>query len=198
MHLRRGHLETLIGSRLYARAADALAHQGIAPGLLQGLKPWAAMLLLGSPISHGPVLDAVLAEDAARRGLRVVGLETTSEQIQVLNQLPLSVQKDLLRQALDEHRGRDYRQLLQAYLGDNLRTLVAVADRDQNQPGDQLFYRRLLHDRNQRMARRSLAVLQNQRAFIAVGALHLPGLLRRLDAAGYCAAPVLSDRKQTE
>ncbi|HET9122257.1 MAG TPA: TraB/GumN family protein [Acidiferrobacteraceae bacterium] len=190
MRLPNGTLASLVGPRLYLRTTRALARRGIAPAFLQNLKPWAAMLLLGSPIAHGPVLDAALATDAQEANVPVRGLETTAEQIQVLDKLPLTVQIDLLRQTLAQQGHGDNQALREAYLRNNLRALIAVADRGEHQPGDRIFYRRLLHDRNRRMARRAVALLAHARAFIAVGALHLPGLLRRLASAGYCATPV--------
>ena len=50
------------------------------------------------------------------------------------------------------------------------------------------FQRRVIDDRNQRMAERAQPMLQAGKAFIAVGALHLPGdkgLLNLLEQQGY-------------
>jgi uncharacterized protein YbaP (TraB family) len=65
------------------------------------------------------------------------------------------------------------------------------------QGGDQRlaedFQRRLVDDRNQRMVERMQPYLQQGKAFVAVGALHLPGktgLLERLQQQGYTVTRV--------
>ena len=62
---------------------------------------------------------------------------------------------------------------------------------DQRLAGD--FQRRLVDDRNQHMVERMQPYLQQGKAFVAVGALHLPGktgLLERLQQQGYTVSRV--------
>ena len=59
---------------------------------------------------------------------------------------------------------------------------------DDDSPLQQRLMARVLHARNQRMAQRLLPQFAQGGAFVAVGALHLPGangLLARFKAAGY-------------
>lgn len=184
-----GDLQTLIGPGLYARARTAYRRRGWPAALLDHEKPWAVVLTLSGPQASGPVLDQVLAERAARRGLPVTGLESTKEQVAVLDHLPLPAQKALLAETLASDEQANTRRLEAAYEQDDLRSLLHLARRDDH-GADALVYRRLLHDRNRRMARRLLRILQDSTPFIAVGALHLPGLLTRLHQQGYCPQPL--------
>ncbi|MHB8414811.1 MAG: TraB/GumN family protein [Acidiferrobacteraceae bacterium] len=187
-----GNLKSLIGHALYARAQNEFKHRGWPLSALADEQPWALLITLSVPPMSHPVLDQVLAQHARRRDIPVVGLESTDEQIEALSTLPLAVQRSLLREALDHPDGQALRTLAGQYHAQNLNGLVHVAnERDARHPRtSRLFFRRLLHDRNRRMIARLLPILAHQRAFVAVGALHLPGFLSRLNRAGYCARPI--------
>jgi len=87
-------------------------------------------------------------------------------------------------------------ELLAAYKQRDLGRLLAISEASM-QAGDQRladdFQRRLVDDRNQHMAERVQPYLRQGKAFVAVGALHLPGktgLLERLQQQGYTVTPV--------
>lgn len=190
MRLPDGNLESIIGPRLYARAAAVFARRGWPQPLLEHTQPWALAVMLGTPEIHGPVVDQILAQAAGDDRIPVIGLETTREQIAALAGFPLATQKMLLRETLDQaHQQRLFGRLVTAYHRQDLRALVALSDLHRPDPLDRRFYHRLLHDRNQRMVRHLLPVLRRAPAFVAVGALHLPGFLTRLRRAGFCAYP---------
>ncbi|MHB1951751.1 MAG: TraB/GumN family protein, partial [Acidiferrobacteraceae bacterium] len=155
--------------------------------------PWALLITLGLPRETRPVLDQVLAGRAQKLGMTVLGLESAREQIDALRTLPLQVQTSLLRDTLDHSPENGARVLIRAYRAQNLRVLLrAAGDRGKHRSAAiRIFFRRLLHDRNRRMVGRLLPLLARTRAFVAVGALHLPGFLSRLTRAGYCAHPVV-------
>ena len=84
-----------------------------------------------------------------------------------------------------------YEELLITYVRGDLAGLVALNDAHLD-VGDPELERRLnkavIQDRNRRMARRLKPVLRKGRAFVALGALHLPGkegVLNLLQQQGY-------------
>jgi len=82
-------------------------------------------------------------------------------------------------------------ELLAAYRRRDLSELMTISEADMQQGDQRLadeFRQRLLVDRNHRMAERMEQYLQQGKAFVAVGALHLPGedgLLNLLEQQGY-------------
>ena len=80
--------------------------------------------------------------------------------------------------------------LHRAWLARDTAGILAIGEK--HKPADDRLYRevmdRLLDQRNRRMAERLAPVLKQGKAFIAVGAAHLPGeagLLYLLEKAGY-------------
>ena len=115
------------------------------------------------------------------------------EQLDVFEGLPLNDQVALLKDAVEQFTDIDalHAELLAAYLSRDLATLEALNEVSM-QTGDQRlardFQQRLILDRNRRMAERMQEHLEAGGAFIAVGALHLPGeqgLLELLEQQGY-------------
>jgi hypothetical protein len=145
------------------------------------MKPWAAATALSMPVPEtGRVLDVVLFQRAQQAGKPLHGLETIAEQLEVFDGLPLEDQVGLLRDAVEQVDGLDamLAELLAAYKRQDLAAMMAIneaamAAGDQRLAGE--FQRRLIVDRNHRMAERMEPWLNQGGAFVAVGALHLPG-----------------------
>jgi uncharacterized protein YbaP (TraB family) len=104
----------------------------------------------------------------------------------------------LLRDAVEQFAGIDVMnaELLAAYKRQDLAAMMAINESVMT-VGDQRlakeFQRRLIVDRNHRMADRMEPYLKQGGAFVAVGALHLPGeqgLLRLLEQRGYSVSAV--------
>jgi uncharacterized protein YbaP (TraB family) len=192
-------LEQAIGPELYQETKDALKQAGLPTRDLNKKKPWAIIMSLGAPRkTNGAIfLDLLLQRKAVLQFKPTYGLETMDEQLEVFNGLPMEDQIQLLNEALkfQSQSAIQMKQLLNAYLERDLAKLAAISDRYQNQAGpayDKLMDR-LLAKRNQRMAERMQPRLQEGNAFIAVGALHLPGengLLTLLEKQGYRVAPL--------
>jgi len=114
------------------------------------------------------------------------------EQIAVFNGMSLEDQIVLLRDAVQTHQLTQdvVEELAGAYLNRDLRALLALSEK--YKPQDARVYNammdRLLVRRNINMSERMRVRLKEGNAFVAVGALHLPGdtgLLRLLSNAGY-------------
>jgi uncharacterized protein len=178
-----GHddLESLVGGRLYSQIVEALSEYGIPDAAVRRLKPWAAMALLSSPKpSEGLILDMVLYLRALGRGIEVYGLESPQEQLTVFEALPLADQIALLTMTIEQLPilPRLFEQLISAYAADDLASIAAIAPSSENEDDRAVLNRfmfKLNDKRNRRMVQRLDHILREGNAFIAIGALHLPG-----------------------
>lgn len=187
-------LKEVVGEALYRDTQVAFESIGVKS--LEGFnrkKPWAVMLALGNPPQEGGLfLDLALQMEATRRGIPTHGLETMGEQVAVFNGMSLEDQTALLRDAVQNQRlmREAMEELVDAYLRRDLAGLMQLSDKYKSADArlNNALMDRLLVQRNKIMAERMQARLKEGNAFIAVGALHLPGdtgLLRLLTQAGY-------------
>jgi len=188
-----------------ARLKSAAAQYHLAFDTVTRFKPWAVMALFSFPPAEyarlaagGKALDEQLQVDARATGKKLVGLETIDEQIDALGSASPADQLMLLdatlRQAPDIDRV--FETLRKAYLARNVLAVRAALDT----PGDaadeaaaRRFEATLVAARNRRMAERIRPLLAEGNAFIAIGALHLPGddgVLSLLAAQGYAVTRV--------
>ena len=166
------------------------------------LKPWLVSTLLAisdcerRQIDAGmPVVDMRLAEHAKSKGIPVVGLETIELQLAALAGVPDDEQLQMLKVGLNyADRTPDMLEtLLQLYLkrqmGAAMPFQIALAEKSGFAASAfDGFQKSLLVDRNVNMAKKAAPLLENGHAFVAVGALHLPGktgLVALLREAGY-------------
>jgi uncharacterized protein YbaP (TraB family) len=131
--------------------------------------------------------------------LRVHGLETIDEQLKVFDEIALQDQIVLLEEAVENHAQlkRDLQQVIECYLARDLAGMQQLSDEESNRLGNPRLVaeveRRLIYERNVHMAERMLPRLQEGNAFVAIGALHLPGeqgVLRLLQQRGYSISVV--------
>lgn len=192
-------LPEIIGNELFAQAAAALRTRGIPEALAERMKPWAVAATLSIPAPEtGRVLDMVLFERAQQAGKTVHGLETIAEQLGVFDGLSLDDQVMLLRDAVEHFADLDAMldELLAAYKRQDLAAMMSINAAALARSDPRLareFQRRLIVDRNHRMAERMEPYLRQGGAFIAVGALHLAGdqgLVRLLEQRGYTVRAV--------
>ncbi|MEN3931541.1 TraB/GumN family protein [Microvirga sp. W0021] len=143
-----------------------------------------------------PGVDDSLAHATRQAGRRVVGLEKISEQLKLLNDVPLHIQQEMLRSQI---RAFPYSSDLletakQLYLSDDIGKLIAIMELDHplfvekygHYPEE--IMEKLLNVRNAIMVDRLLPLLKDKSVFVAVGAGHLPGeygLLKLLEEQGY-------------
>jgi hypothetical protein len=185
-------LKTVLGEALYQETRRAMGNTDAAAGI-DNMKPWAVMMTLSSPHeARGLFLDMALQLAATRRGKPTYGLESMQEQIAVFNGMSLDDQVVLLRDTVQNQQLTQgaMEDLAQAYLKRDLGALLALGEKFK--PKDARVYDamvdRLLTQRNASMAERMQVRLKEGNAFVAVGALHLPGntgLLQLLSTAGY-------------
>lgn len=187
-------LVAVIGQARYQKCVTLMADYGVPESVVNKMKPWAIALQLNMP---KPVtdrfLDLTLYQLAIDRGLPVHALETIPEQIAVFDKLPVEQQVMLLDEAIANYEGTSalIDSLIDLYLARDLAGMQSINE-DQMQKGDANLAaeveQRLIVARNHRMVERMQPQLLEGRAFIAVGALHLPGkegILNLLEQQGY-------------
>ncbi|MGH6933991.1 MAG: TraB/GumN family protein [Dongiaceae bacterium] len=193
------NLSEILSPEIYSDLKLAAAHYRMPMSLLSRLKPWAIMTLFSLPPAEymrnraGLVpLDEKLQFDARAAGKRLVALESAEEQIAALDGVSEQDQVALLAVTLVEAADieRNFGAMRDAYLSGNL---VAIRDRWNRSVVDHgeaagRFEDRLIEQRNHKMVARMADLLRQGNAFIAVGALHLPGesgILNLLAGQGY-------------
>ena len=200
-------LDQLLSAEEFARTAKALGTQGFPEALAGMVKPWTAALFLAiSPCeaergkSGKKPLDVHLFDAAEARGVKVVGLETGTEQLRSIAQIPEAEQIAWLKASVKLYdRSEDMMEtMLRLYLnrqiGGVFALSTALADTPEYDAGtNAAIERELVTRRNHRMAERAEPLLKQGGAFIGVGALHLvgvEGLVALLRGMGYSVTAV--------
>lgn len=193
-------LEDILGPDLFRRTAAAVADFGVTPENLQQMKPWALAFYLARPplevirqAQGKAAFDSWLQEEARRRGKVLHALESYAEQFEIFDGLGEAEQAAMVADLVNDHANitAQFNRMFRAYLKGDLAALLAVAD-DYSGVSDiaatERLSERLIDGRNRTMAQRMLPLLEEGRAFVAVGALHLPGeqgILNLLVQQGY-------------
>jgi uncharacterized protein YbaP (TraB family) len=172
-----------VGPQLYGKTAPLAEKLGIPELVLRRFKPWAVAVMLSVPQQNPEeVLDLVIARSAAAQGKPVHELESVDEQVAAFEGLSEEDQITFLRWAVDnyERLPRTVGRLIEAYLARDLAAMWRISEESDDGSTEArrlnaVFTRRLLEDRNARMAERMQARLKEGKAFIAIGALHLYG-----------------------
>ncbi|MDH3716167.1 MAG: TraB/GumN family protein, partial [Gammaproteobacteria bacterium] len=178
----------------WQRLAEVMHQRQVPEPALRRLRPWAVAMVLSMPRQFsGLALDLYLQQYAQRLEKPLYGLESLEEQLAVFDELSTTEQLQLLHTTL--HQLPELPALIEAltnaYLARDLAAMQALVEA-QLAIGDvrfnHRFSTRLIDDRNLRMLRRMQPRLREGGAFIAVGAMHLPGergLLSLLRGRGY-------------
>lgn len=200
MHYPPGQtLESVIGEDRFVALVSALSGYGVAPEIINRMKPWAAMMTLSTPPPKtGFFMDLSLSLRASGNGLEVVGLETLEQQLSFLQNMPVAMQLSLLDQAINEFSqvNEVHDQMVTAYLENDLVDLQALSDEQLQAVGEKArdyFIKAGINARNHGMASSLLPQLRKNTVFVAVGALHLPGeegLLNILRQQGFELSPL--------
>lgn len=203
-------LSTLLGKDKWEPFARAAASAGLSVEALDGLKPWAAFVVLSSRmhaaqgIDLGEGVDAALAREAASRGRAVRYFDTIDESLSVLTKMPEREQTALLSFLIDDFPRQQTGALAafnawrtgdvaatDAYLNAAMRAEAPAA------------YKRLVAERTEALATEIEAVLKGREtAFVALNAGYVAGegalpaalfargyKVERIDAAAKSAPP---------
>ncbi len=190
-------LGAVIPADLYTRTLEILNAYHITEQQLSRMKPWAAYLTMSYPADLGIILDQRLLQLAEAAGIDAEGLESLEEQGQLFNNFSLAEQVRLLTDAVCHRQlmESDFAQMIALYTAGDLAGLSAYGQRYAF--ADNTLYEtlteKLLTRRNRLMVERMQTALATGNAFIAVGALHLPGaegVLALLQQHGFVITPV--------
>lgn len=183
-----------------------LAEQGVVLDAVAKMKPWVLTNLLTVPkcererANDGEKsLDERLALDAQAEGRNVQGLESAAEQLAAMDRMPLDFHiRNLI--ATVEYGGRieDAMETMTALYLDGevgmiMPALRKIVPDDLSDADYDLFLKHLVVDRNHIMANRAAPLIDRGSAFVAVGAMHLPGtegVIELLRKKGYRVTPV--------
>jgi uncharacterized protein YbaP (TraB family) len=134
---------------------------------------------------------------AAEKNMKVVGLETVEQQINILfGNGSLERQADILYETVlhKDSALTDIKQLDKLYKTGKLNELVKMSKRKEKKADlTDLEYAKLVDDRNTEWMKKLPKLFSDSRCFVAVGALHLggdKGLIKQLEKAGYRVKPV--------
>ncbi|WP_230987186.1 TraB/GumN family protein [Allorhizobium terrae] len=167
-----------------------LKKRGLALAAVNRMKPWIIASFVALPAcelarkAEGvSFLDKRIAQDAAKAGKRVMGLETYAEQLAALNDLPMAFHlKSLIETLQLGDRMNDVNEtMIDLYLKGDIGAIVPMLEAVSPEPSSTkdpdyaAFEQRIVLDRNKIMAARAAPTLNQGNVFMAVGALHLPG-----------------------
>lgn len=193
-------LDQILGPELFARAVAAVRGYGLPGSALSIFKPWGVFSILAAPPeefqrqSRGvQPLDFGLQSRAQRTGKRVEALESPAEQVGVFESFSDAEQVEMLAATLDQHDRIEeiYERMVKYYLARDVAAIHDLSSELSNgmDPAvEALWTERLIDRRNLIMVKRAEALLQRGEAFVAVGALHLPGkkgVLHLLEQRGF-------------
>ena len=193
-------LSQILGRELFNRVAVAARAYRLRPVQLLGLKPWAIYMLLGSPpgeaVRQGmgaPFLDYMLQQAAEQMGKPVHGLERVAEVFGFFDELNHEQQIALVEAALRFNYNVDshFYKALRHYLRADMDAVLSSFEGPyglQDERLAEILQRRFIDDRNAVMVANMRQRLKEGRAFVAVGAAHLPGekgVLHLLEQRGF-------------
>lgn len=185
------------------KVVDAgLAARGIPLASVARMKPWMLSAMVALPPCEmarksdgAPVLDVKLAEEAKASGKALAGLESAEDQLQAMASLPMDFHIRGLVETLKLGDRMDdvVETMVALYLRGDIGMFwplfrAVLPSSSEDQAGYAAFEETLVTARNRTMAERAEPILAEGSAFIAVGALHLPGpegLVELFRKAGY-------------
>ena len=191
------------------RLIDAeLSRRGIPLALVSKMKPWMIAGLIALPAcetarkAHGvEFLDIQIASNARDAGKQLLGLESIGEQMAAMADLPMEfhvkglvetirladLMPDIMATMTDLYLKGEIAQIMPVILA------AGPQATEDDISGYASFEERIVRMRNHVMAERSAPILEQGNAFIAIGALHLPGeegVVALLENAGYTVTSV--------
>lgn len=200
-------LESRLTPEDFAQVKTVVGKIGM-PGEIAGLmRPWIVNMLLAisdcerQKMEKGAdALDTQIEKTAKAKGLTLAGLETPEQQMTAMTSIPEDQQIQMLKAGLKyADRSNDMLEtLVQMYLKRQISAAMPLQIAMAAKVGTPAsaydgFVKILLNDRNAHMRDNAKPILDKGGAFVAVGALHLPGpagLVTLLRNAGYTVTAV--------
>jgi uncharacterized protein YbaP (TraB family) len=200
-------LSSLLSPTDAAAMDKALDARGIPPSSVAKMKPWMLSVMVALPACElarkaggAPVLDVKLAEDAQAAGKSLEGLETAADQLRAMASLPIAFHmKGLVDTLKLGDKMNDVNEtMIDLYQRGEIGMIwplfrTVLPDEADDPAGYAAFEQAMVTGRNKVMADHAAPILAKGNAFMAVGALHLPGeegLVELFRKAGYTVTAV--------
>jgi uncharacterized protein len=184
-----------------------LAARGVSLASVAKMKPWMLSALVALPVCEmarkaagAPVLDVKLAQDAKAAGKKLEGLETVADQLHAMASLPMEFHlKGLIDTLKLGDRMNDVIEtMISLYTQGDTGTFwplfrAVLPNEADDKMGYAAFEQAMIVERNKTMIKSAEPIIDQGNAFIAVGALHLPGpdgLIELLRKAGHTVSVV--------
>ena len=194
-------IESDLNSDQMQKLKLAVKARGLPYELIIRMQPWMLAPAIGNQLCEvaakklgKPFLDAKIMNMALEDGKELVALETTEEQLTAISSMPWDFQIKALVETLElGEKHDDIRQTIKRlYIKGDIAMIVPALrhftkQSDANQDFSE-FQDKLVVQRNLKMVKRADAYFQKGSAFMAVGAMHLPGkagLISLLEEGGY-------------
>jgi uncharacterized protein YbaP (TraB family) len=185
-----------------------LSRRGIPIALVSRMKPWMIAGLVALPACEMArkaegveFLDIKIAITARDQGKQLLGLESIGEQMEAMADLPIEfhirglvetikladLMPDIMATMTDLYLEGEIAQIMPVVLA------AGPEELEDDASGYAAFEERIVRMRNHVMAGRAAPILDAGNAFVAVGALHLPGkegLVALLQDAGYTVTAI--------
>jgi len=182
-------LTSLLSPEETAIAEKALAKRGIPLASVIKMKPWVLASMVSLPACElarkaagEPILDINLAKQAEAGGKSLGGLETAKSQLVAMASLPLEFHMEGLIETLKLGDRMDdvIETMIEIYVSGETGMFwpffrEALPSGQDGESGYAAFEETMITSRNAIMAREAKPFLDKGGAFVAVGALHLPG-----------------------
>lgn len=200
-------LQQILPVSLMAKLETQLTPRGIPIQIASRMQPWVVATMLAIPVcemqakrSGLQILDHRIAQHALDENKTLVGLESTEEQFSAIAGLPQTFHVNALKETLS--MGSDQvenmiatmkRLYSKGHTAMIMPLMKTLSPRSFDGPGTAEFQEALISKRNRLMAQRAEAAIESGGAFVAVGALHLPGqtgLVKLLRDRGYTVTAV--------
>jgi uncharacterized protein len=201
-------LTSLLSKQEAEKLNTGLTARGIPLATVNKMRPWMIATMIALPACEmkrkqggAPFLDMKLAQDAKAAGKEIDGLETITEQLDAMNAVPLAMHvKSLVEVVALGDKMDDVMETMIALYADGRPGLImpfmkSLSAQDLSSMNDEAYgdlEEIMITARNKVMVARGEKILAKGNAFIAVGALHLPGekgLVELLRKGGYTLTP---------
>ncbi len=201
------NIENHLDAELLAGVIEVCAGYGIPFEQIRQIKPYLLMFMLTAleyqRLGYSPEqgLENHFARHAREQGKEIVALESMPAQMQILDSLSPGLQTAMLQIAVDEINSGEVESLVAEMIMawrtgnmDKLGEVLLAEERKLPAAMAKEFHQRFLTERNVAMVQRiERMLLGGEKAFVAVGAMHMvgeDGIPAMLGANGYKVRPM--------
>jgi len=191
-------LSKLIDAETFDKLVAHAKRYGLPEKDVDELHPFALIHLFSySPEEHQRqaagdlIFDLWLIQWAYDLGMQVEGLETLEQHFAFMDSVPARDHANMLRELVEQMEREPDRaeRLIEDYLAGDMSSFFEEMEAElKKDPSLRPFMDALLDQRNHQMVERAVPLLERGKAFVAVGAAHLPGdegMLHLLEQRGY-------------